>query len=197
MYDYIKGKVADAKENTIVIENNGIGYELNASTYAISELSQKEGEVKVYCKLCVREDDMSLFGFYSLNERAMFLKLIEISGVGPKLALTVLSGMSVETLALSVVKGDVKALSKVKGVGKKTAERIILELKDKVNALADGDNMTVSISTPVQTATVNEEAVSAIMTLGYTKAEATDAVLRVQKDGMSLEEIIFKAIKNS
>ncbi len=197
MYDYIKGKIAETNENTIVIENCGIGYELNASAYAISELSQKEGEVKVYCKLCVREDDMSLFGFYSLAERSMFVKLIDISGVGPKLALTVLSGMSVETLALSVVKGDVKSLSKIKGVGKKTAERIVLELKDRVTTLANEDDAGVTVAPTTAISSINDEAVTAIMTLGYTKAEATDAVLRVQKDGMSLEEIIFAAIKNS
>lgn len=191
MYDYIKGKITEIYDNSVVVETNGVGYELNVSTLAISELSQKTGEVKVYCKLCVREDDMSLFGFYSKNERKMFLQLIEISGVGPKLAITVLSGMSVESLAAAVAKGDVKLLSKIKGVGKKTAERIILELKDKVEAseVIDGD----VILAPVVNA--NEEAVMALMTLGYTRAEASDAVSRVQKDGMTLEQIIFSAIK--
>ena len=191
MYDYIKGKITEIYENSVVVETCGVGYELNVSTMAIAELSQKTGEVKVYCKLCVREDDMSLFGFYSKSERKMFLQLIEISGVGPKLALTVLSGMSVESLAAAGARADVKLLSKIKGVGKKTAERIVLELKDKVETSDATDGVVVT--TP--TVSVNEEAVMALMTLGYNRAEASDAVARVQKEGMTLEQIIFSAIK--
>lgn len=191
MYDYIKGKITEIYENTVVVETCGVGYELNVSTMAIAELSQKTGEVKVYCKLCVREDDMSLFGFYSKSERKMFLQLIEISGVGPKLALTVLSGMSVESLAAAVARADVKLLSKIKGVGKKTAERIVLELKDKVETSGATDGVVVT----APTVSVNEEAVMALMTLGYNRAEASDAVARVQKEGMTLEQIIFSAIK--
>ena len=197
MYDYIKGKITEIYESSVVVETNGVGYELNVSSSAISEFSQNTGEVKVYCKLCVREDDMSLFGFYSKTERKMFLQLIEISGVGPKLALAVLSGMSVENLVASIVRGDVKVLSKIKGVGKKTAERIILELRDKVQA---SDTSVDAILSPVTVSTgvsANDEAVTALMTLGYTRAEATDAVIRVQKDGMTLEQIILSALKNA
>ena len=126
----------------------------------------------------------------------MFKKLLDVSGVGPKLALTVLSGMTAEQFAAAVIKSDVAALSKIKGVGKKTAERIALELRDKVSK--DFDSEGAIAEAPKQQATsVNEDAVLALMTLGYTRQEASDAVMRVQADGMTLEQIIFNALKNA
>ncbi|MFR1566385.1 MAG: Holliday junction branch migration protein RuvA [Christensenellales bacterium] len=194
MYNYIKGKIAEINENTIVVECGGIGYELNVSANAASEFSGKEGEVKIYCYLCVREDDMSLFGFASKQEKTMFLKLISVSGVGPKLALTVLSGMNADGFAAAVVRSDTAALSKIKGVGKKTAERIALELKDKVSKEYD---VSIDSAAPTVAVSVNEDAVMALMTLGYSRQEAADAVGRVQTDGMTLEQLIFAAIKNA
>lgn len=197
MYNYIKGKITETAENLLVVEANGVGYELNVSSFTLSELSQKEGEVKVYSYLSVREDDMSLFGFATKREKAMFIKLIGISGVGPKLAITLLGGLSVEQLASAVVCGDVKLLSKIKGVGKKTAERIVLELKDKVDKDYAEDVAVSNQGATILTATPNEEAVLALMTLGYSRMEASTAVARVQSDGMTLEEIIFNALKNA
>ena len=197
MYNYIKGKITETAENLLVVEANGVGYELNVSSFTLSELSQKEGEVKVYSYLSVREDDMSLFGFATKREKAMFIKLIGISGVGPKLAITLLGGLSVEQLASAVVCGDVKLLSKIKGVGKKTAERIVLELKDKVDTDYAEDVAVSTQGATILTATPNEEAVLALMTLGYSRMEASTAVARVQSDGMTLEEIIFNALKNA
>lgn len=195
MYNYIKGKIVESAENLLVVDVGGIGYELNVSTNAARELSSTEGEIKVYCKLNVREDDMSLFGFASRQEKAMFEKLISVSGVGPKLALTVLSGLTVSALAGVIVSANVSALSKIKGVGKKTAERIVLELKDKVDSEYDGSD-----SVPVKSDALskeNEDAVMALMTLGFTRAEAVASVSAVKKDGMTLEELILAALKNS
>ena len=137
---------------------------------------------------------MSLFGFYSKNERKMFLQLIEISGVGPKLAITVLSGMSVESLAAAVAKGDVKLLSKIKGVGKKTAERIILELKDKIVKGGETDMSALFAKTDNKAA---EEATTALIMLGFTKANVTKAVNAVLKEtpSASIEVIIKKALQ--
>ena len=143
----------------------------------------------------MREDDMSLFGFATKQEKSMFVKLVSVSGVGPKLALTVLSGMTAGQFAAAVVKGDVTALSKTKGVGKKTAERIVLELKDKVNKDYTSEETVSAVKADVTE--VNEEAVLALMTLGYNRHEASEAVKRVQKDGMSLEQLIFTALKNA
>ena len=195
MYNYIKGKLVETGENYAVVECGGVGYELNVSSNTIAELAQAEGEVKVYCFLAVREDDMSLFGFASKQEKSILMKLVSVSGVGPKLALTVLSGMTAGQFAAAVVRGDVTALSKTKGVGKKTAERIVLELKDKVNK--DYTSEDAVFSGAVVATEVNEEAVLALMTLGYNRQEASEAVKRVQKDGMTLEQLIFTALKNA
>ena len=195
MYNYIKGKLIESGENYVVVESGNIGYELNVSANTAAELSAAEGEVKIYCFLSVREDDMSLFGFASKQEKSMFVKLVSVSGVGPKLALTVLSGMTAGQFAAAVVKGDVTALSKTKGVGKKTAERIVLELKDKVNKDYTSEETVSAVKADVTE--VNEEAVLALMTLGYNRHEAFEAVKRVQKDGMSLEQLIFTALKNA
>lgn len=195
MYNYIKGTIIESSQNLIVIEAGGIGYELNVSTNAVRELTKNEGEVTVYCRLNVREDDMSLFGFASKQEKAMFEKLVTVSGVGPKLALTVLSGLSVSELSGAIVSANASVLSKIKGVGKKTAERIVLELKDKVSA-EYADNVEAPLS-PESFPKANEEAVMALMTLGFTRAEAVASVSSVQKDGMTLEELIFAALKIS
>lgn len=195
MYNYIKGKLIESGENYVVVESGNIGYELNVSANTAAELSAAEGEVKIYCFLSVREDDMSLFGFATKQEKSMFVKLVSVSGVGPKLALTVLSGMTAGQCAAAVVKGDVTALSKTKGVGKKTAERIVLELKDKVNKDYTSEETVSAVKADVTE--VDEEAVLALMTLGYNRHEASEAVKRVQKDGMSLEQLIFTALKNA
>ncbi len=196
MYNYIKGKITDLNENTLVVEANGVGYEFTVSASTASELSMKDGEVKVYCYLNVREDEMSLFGFSSSQEKEMFLKLKKVDGVGPKSAITILSGLRVEQLASAVVRGDIKLISSVKGVGKKTAERIVLELKDKVDKeiAESGEELPAIASGKIA---VNEEAVMALMTLGFTRAESETAVSKVNPDGLTLEQIIFNALRNA
>ena len=197
MYSYIRGRITESGDGYVVVESCGIGYVLSVSANTLCELSGREGEVKIYCYLSVREDGVSLFGFSSEREKAMFLELLAVSGVGPKLAITVLSGMTTEQFAAAVVRADVKALSKIKGVGKKTAERIALELRDKVSK----DYEAVSgeeLMTPTATAaSANDDATLALMTLGYSRQEAEAAVLRVQKDGMTLEELVYAALKNA
>ena len=196
MYSYIRGRITESGDGYVVVESCGIGYELSVSANTLCELSGREGEVKIYCYLGVREDGVNLFGFSSEREKAMFLELLAVR-VGPKLAITVLSGMTTEQFAAAVVRADVKALSKIKGVGKKTAERIALELRDKVSK----DYEAVSgeeLMTPTATAaSANDDATLALMTLGYSRQEAEAAVLRVQKDGMTLEELVYSALKNA
>lgn len=197
MYSYIKGKITEIGESYIVVETGGIGYELSVSANAMSEFAARDGEVKVYCYLSVREDGVSLFGFSSEREKAMFLKLVAVSGVGPKLALTVLGGMTTEQFAAAVIGSDIKALSKIKGVGKKTAERIALELRDKVSKDYEAVNPGEFTMAETITVDVNEDAVLALMTLGYSKQESEAAVSRVQKDGMTLEQLVYAALKNA
>ncbi len=131
MIGYLKGKILSLTADTALIETGGVGYEVLCSASALSSLSGKsEGELYTY--LQVREDGISLFGFSSPAEKNMFLKLVSVSGVGPKMGIAVLSGMDINSLAVAIASSDVKKLSTVKGLGKKTAERIILELREKV-----------------------------------------------------------------
>lgn len=194
MYDYIRGIVTENYGTAVTVEANGVGYALSVSAFTAQKLCSANGEVKVYCRLNVREDEMSLYGFYDKTERAVFDKLVEISGVGAKLALTILGGLTPEAFSAAVVRGDVKTISSVKGVGKKIAERIALELKDKLSI--DG-NTFVAPEVEVSYTGLEDEAASALASLGFSKQEAYAAVKRVAKDGMSVEEILLAALKNS
>ena len=129
MIGYIKGKTLHANDGVVILENNGFGFEVVCSAQAYEQLVNV-GYGGVYTYLAVREDALNLYGFISLEEKSMFLKLITVSGVGPKMGITILSQMDLKTLTVAIAKGDVKTLSSVKGLGKKTAERIILELKE-------------------------------------------------------------------
>lgn len=192
MFDYISGKKIKATAGKMVVDNSGIGYLFFVSDKCISALSDSEN-VKIYTYLSVREDDVSLFGFYSEEERAMFEKLISISGIGPKVAIAVLSEISAGELAGKIISADTKALNKIKGVGKKTAERIVLELKDKVGkefSAEQSDEIAENFDEQAN------DAVMALMTLGFTRKEAENKVAKVDKTGLSPEEVVFMALKN-
>ena len=195
MIGYIKGKVLSATDGVALIENNGIGYEVICSSAVYQKLLvDKQGEVYTY--LAVREDGVSLYGFISLEEKSMFLKLITVSGVGPKMGITVLSNMSLNDLALKIATSDVKGLSAVKGLGKKTAERIILELREKITADADGESAVLSKS-EVDINGIDNDAVIALMSLGFTNKECVNAVKSAKQSGLTtIEEVIAYAIKN-
>ena len=195
MIGYIKGNVLTASNGVVLIENNGIGYEVICSAGVYQKLlNDKKGEVYTY--LAVREDGVSLFGFESLEEKAMFLKLISVSGVGPKMGITVLSGMKLSDLAIKIATSDVKGLSKVKGLGKKTAERIILELREKIgqDAIDQADNSPVE---QIVSDADMDDAIIALMSLGFTKTECVSAVKQAKQAGCTgVENIIAYAIKN-
>lgn len=194
MIGYIKGNLLFVQENTVILENNGIGYEINCSSSALNELL-KNGKGAVYTYTAVREDGIFLYGFISPEEKNMFLKLISVSGVGPKMGITVLSSMSIEDLAVKIAMNDVKGLSSVKGLGKKTAERIILELREKVDAIASETPKTETVSVTLNKD--DEDAVFALMSLGFNKQESILAVKKAREDGAdSIEKIISIALKN-
>ena len=191
MIGYIKGKLLSHFDGTIILENNGIGYEIMCSASVYQEIvNNKGGEVFTY--LAVREDGISLYGFISPEEKEMFLKLISVSGVGPKMGITVLSNMSLKDLALKIATNDVKGLSSVKGLGKKTAERIILELRDKVDQV---DLFNFSAKADVANGNVNE-AVDVLVGMGLTKYDATKLVRSVVQASDTTEDIISKALRN-
>ncbi len=197
MIGYIKGKVLAAEAGAVLLENGGIGYELVCSGALFAKLaSAKEGEAYTY--LQVREDGISLFGFVSLEEKKMFLQLVTVSGVGPKMGIAILSGMSVQDIAVAIASSDVKLLSSVKGLGKKTAERIILELREKVNA-GPAPAAGAKAPAPVQEkmSDVEEDAVVGLMSLGYTRAESVRAVKgAVEKGASGIEEIVMSALRS-
>ncbi len=194
MIGYLKGKLLNAEDGVVLLENGGVGYEItcSASVYA-KLLSSNGGEVYVYTS--VKEDGVSLFGFDGIEEKKMFLKLISVSGVGPKMGISVLSEMSAKDLAVKIASGDVKGLSTVKGLGKKTAERIILELRDKVDGISvSASDSAVSIPT---FSSEEEDAVLALISLGFSRGESEKAVAAAKAEGISqLEKLISYALKN-
>ena len=196
MIGYIKGNVLSAFDGVVLLENNGIGYEITCSAEVYQKLlADKKGEAYTY--LAVREDGVSLYGFISPEEKNMFLKLISVSGVGPKMGITVLSNMKLSDLALKIATSDVKGLSAVKGLGKKTAERIILELREKIGEVSGSCDQRPLTKSEVSAVEENEDAIIALMSLGFTRQECAKAVRAAAENGLkTIEEIITYAIKN-
>ena len=196
MIAYLKGNILSAADGVVVIENNGIGYEVTCSASVYQKLvTDKKGEVYTY--LSVREDGVALFGFENMEEKNMFLKLISVSGVGPKMGITILSGMKLSDLAVKIATQDVNGLSAVKGLGKKTAERIILELREKITADVSTDAAIVKEVKEYVPDKEGEDAIIALMSLGFTKAECVSAVKEAKEKGMNtIEELIAYSIKN-
>ena len=194
MIGYLKGKILSLTPETALIETaSGVGFEVLVSGSAFSALSgKKEGELYTYMQ--VKEDGVALFGFSSTEEKQMFLKLTSVSGVGPKLGIAVLSGLTVGDVAAAIATGDVKRLSSVKGMGKKTAERIIVDLREKVALSASAQTESGRVDeTPI---VGDEDSIVALMTLGFTRAESVKAISRAREQGAStVEDIIMLALK--
>lgn len=194
MIGYVKGKILSlTPETVLMVTDGGIGFEITCSYSALSALSgKKEGEVYTY--LNANENGVALYGFSSTEEKNMFLKLITVSGVGPKMGIAVLSGMNISDLATAIATSDVKRLSSIKGLGKKTAERIILELREKVSSDISASPVNGVKLPPVTQG--DEDAVVALMTLGFTRAESEKAISRARANGAtSVEDIIMLALK--
>mgnify|MGYP004454964663 CR=1 FL=1 len=196
MIAYVKGKVIDEFDGGVVLENNGIGYEILCSATAAAKLSaNKEGAVYTYFQL--RDDGVSLYGFDNKAEKAMFIKLISVSGVGPKLGISVLSGMSLTDLATAIATSDVKSLSRIKGLGKKTAERIVLELREKISADEDGVLISPVGATNTVLSSEDEDAVIALTELGFSLADSRKAVQKAKEAGAkTAQEVISAALRS-
>ena len=191
MYSYIKGIIEEINLDHIVIDNNGIGYKINASANTIMKVKIGH-ECKIYTKLIVKEDDMSLCGFYDKEELKMFELLTSISKIGPKVGLGILSFASPRQIGAYILCEDIVKLSKAPGVGKKTAERIVLELKDKVDKNNVEFEATLLTSQPVVVS--QDEALDALVALGYSLQESKEAVQKCKKDGLNTEDIIKKSL---
>lgn len=200
MIRYLKGIYAMTTETGIVVETPaGIGFSVNIPMGSPLYKHGEGEEIMVYTEMVVREDDMSLFGFHNRESLEFFKLLTTVNGIGPKGAMSIMGSMPLEQLKQAIIFGDVKTVSQAQGVGKKTAERLVLELKDKVGnldnelnpSLAGAFTDTASDSTDNRT-----EAVDALTALGYSKAEAFGAVGRVPDEGLNAEEYIKRALKN-
>ncbi|RKD34664.1 Holliday junction branch migration protein RuvA [Thermohalobacter berrensis] len=191
MYQYIKGTIDEIGEDYIVIANNDIGYKIYTSTNTIAGIGNEYNNRKIYTHLYVREDEMTLYGFLSKDELNMFKLLLTVSKIGPKVALGLLSTLSSANIKIAIINEDTKALSKAPGIGKKTAERLILELKDKIS-----DNIVedVQFGQPTIKNDFNE-AVNALLALGYTKNEVNTVLSKNKLDGYTTEDIIKIALK--
>lgn len=195
MYAYIKGTLEIKASDHVVVEANGIGYKIFMSGNTIQRLGELNSNVKVFTHYHVREDNISLYGFYNLEELRMFELLISVSGVGAKSAIAILSNITPSAFALAVISNDIKALTKLPGIGAKSAQRIILELKDK---LKTEESIAAENDFEIQTVLAKDdnmhEAISALQVLGYPVKDATKAVSSIDCTGLSVEDIIKKAL---
>ena len=195
---FLEGTLAESLPTQIVVNVHGVGYQVMIPVSSFERLPQPGSPVKILTHLTVREDAHVLYGFFSAAERDLFrLLLHHVSGVGPKIALSVLSGLPVEMFKSAVVAGDTAALSKISGVGKKTAERIVLELKDKVGIAAEWEASSAK-NAPSESDARLHDAVLALISLGYKQVEAHKAIRRVievSESSPTAEELIRQALK--
>ena len=197
MYAFIEGEVCEKLNGCLVLLASGVGWQLNCSNNTLQAAPPVGEKMRCFTFLSVREDAMELFGFATREEKEMFLQLTSVSGIGPKTALGVLGAMPLRDLNLAILLGDVNALSRAPGIGKKTAQRIALELKDKISQ-AD-----VSAAVPAQSASAAPalspdavtEAIEALIALGYTSTEARNAVSQVRDKSDKAEELVRLSLR--
>lgn len=192
MISYIIGDVRSISENEFVIENNNIGYLIKSSLSTLS-IIELNNEYKIYTSLQVREDDMSLYGFYSKDELEMFLLLTSVSSIGPKNAIGILSSLGVDDIKLAIIESDIDKLTKAKGIGKKTASRIILELMDKIKQMPD-----IKTNSKKTLTNVNEDidvAREALINLGYAQNDINHVLNELKTKDLTLEELVKESLK--
>lgn len=192
MISYIKGTITHKGETFVVLECQGIGYKISVSDTTLSRLDQQQ-ETMLYTFLYVKEDSISLFGFLTEQEQSLFERLLSVSGIGPKGALGFLSQMTPQEIVLAIVSEDIRALTKAPGVGKKTAQRLVLELKDKVKA--EDALKETHLEQKQENSGAKWEAIEGLIALGYSKSEAVKAVHASYQEGLSVEEILKLALK--
>ncbi len=191
MLDYIKGKIVDISPTHVIVDNNGIGYFVNISVNSYSTLSGKE-DTLIYIHEVIREDTHQLYGFTDQKEREIFLHLISVNGVGANTARVMLSSLSPAEIVHAIGHNEINLLKSIKGIGAKTAERIIVDLRDKVIKIAGGEQIITSLDN-----TIKDEALSALVMLGFPKAKVEKVIHTIlqQKNDCSVEELIKEALK--
>src|SRR5258708_7621536 len=188
MIAHLRGKLLSKNPNQAVVEAAGVGYEVNITIPTFSALPAAGTEVALFVHTHVREDALSLFGFLKADEKQLFEKLLSVSGIGPKLAITILSGMPTDAMVAAIQGNNVAALTRIPGIGKKTAERMVLELRDKLESF--GVVPSAAIASPVE-----EDVISALINLGYQRPVAEKVMARLGKtEGESFEVLFLRAL---
>jgi len=196
MIGLLRGKILQKQAPDLLLDVNGVGYELLASLTTFVDLPEIDQETTLYTHLVVREDAHTLFAFSSLEERVLFRTLLKVNGVGPKMALAIVSGMTANEFAQRVHNNDVSGLTRLPGVGKKTAERLIIEMRDRLPEPLDQPEID-GIQAPKTARNLEDEAVAALLALGYKPTQASQMVAKYSSAGLSVEEIVRKALKAS
>lgn len=197
MIAHLKGTLESVGQNTVVIEVGHIGYLVKVPTAVISRLPVVGEPLKLYTIQIVREDDISLYGFLSTEERSLFSLFLSVSGVGPKMAMALISSFPLDKLVSAVAKGDVALLSSVSGVGKKTAERVVVELKEKIAKQYAVTPQEMGAGIKGGDSSLGSDSISALISLGYSPREARDAVMKVDLETVTtVEGVIKTALKN-
>lgn len=194
MFAYIKGRLEEVFSNKVVVDVGGIGYEIIVPSSLISRLPEQGSIVKLHTYLNVREDAQELYGFYGRDDKSIFEKLITVSGIGPKVAIGLLSALSASQLAAAIVTGDIKTLCTAPGIGKKTAQRIVLELKEKIDKEEIDQRSEVEIPGTVKDNT--HEVIQALIALGYKSSEAMEALASIEDKNQDVSTLIRLCLKS-
>lgn len=195
MIGLLRGKLLLKQPPDLMLEVNGVGYEVQASMTTFYDLPELQAEVTLYTHLVVREDAQLLYGFSSQTERELFRHLLKVNGVGPKMALAIVSGMNPLEFQQVIHAADIARLSRIPGVGKKTAERLVIELRDRLPKAA-GDSVASTV-TAAQASTASDEAINALLALGYKPVQASQMIAAYENQGLSVEEMIRRALRAS
>jgi Holliday junction DNA helicase RuvA len=191
MIAHLRGTLLAKHPNQAIVETHGVGYDVTISVPTFTEMPAVGGEVSLHIHTHVREDALSLYGFLRLPEKHLFEKLLTVSGIGPKLAITILSGMPADEMVGAIRSGDLARLTRIPGIGKKTAERMVLELRDKLPATTGASETSIAVTTPVE-----EDVISALVNLGYQRAAADKALLAARggKSPQSFDVLFREAL---
>ena len=195
MIAHIRGHIFSKGPSAVILDCGGVGYELAISVATYTELGEQGATASLFVHTHVREDALQLFGFHELTEKRLFEKLLTISGIGPKLAITVLSGISADRLVTAIRSGDHGTLTKIPGIGKKTAERVVLELKDKLDDLAGSVTGTAAAPAAPSLGAIADDVLSALTNLGYPRPVALKAIKAASKNNENSQDFerLFRA----
>ncbi len=198
MIAYLSGKLIEKQANTAIVDVGGVGYEVSIPLSTFYELGDVGSDVQLRIYTHVREDAIQLFGFKSLRDRSLYLRLISVQGIGPKLGIAILSGMNTDEIIMAIRTDDLARLTSIPGVGRKTAERLVIELRDKVGELASAGSTPLDAATPTQPSdAVFEDALSALVNLGYQRNAAEKAVKKAAQEGteMSVQKLLRRSLQ--